>query len=287
MACNELSELAGSLSGGCVEDDFIERITQRTLPETAPVLLQYGMSAEENERLGLPCGGRLRVLVEPFPLGCPHTQDIPQLLAAIRERRCLLRSLDIHTGLSELSPQRQFSAPQLTDAHFRRSFGPRMQMLLIGAGHMSRVLAEMAMAMDYHVLVCDPRPHMREQWTLNGVTLLADMPDDAVRMYASDALSIVITLTHDPRFDDMALMEALTTDAFYIGALGSMRTTGKRLERLQDLGITPDQLQRLHAPVGLDIGSKTAMEIAISILAEITRERHASVNSPTANPSRP
>jgi xanthine dehydrogenase accessory factor len=129
--------------------------------------------------------------------------------------------------------------------------------------------------MDYDVLITDPRQTMLDQWAGPDVPLLGGMPDDVVRAEASDPHSIIITLTHDPRIDDMALMEALESDAWYIGALGSSRTTRKRLERLRILEISEANIERLHAPVGLSIGSKTPLEIAIAIMAQITQLRRA------------
>jgi len=270
LACNARGELAGSLSGGCIEEDFVARISEGALPLARPAVLEYGVSAEENERLGLPCGGRLRVLVEPIGPGSTAHSDVAAILASIAGRRCIQRRLELATGASALHPVDSFQSLRFSDEALVQSFGPRMQMLLVGAGQLSRVLAELALAMDYRVLVCDPRDQVRAQWDLDGVVLLGGMPDDAVREHANDAMSIVITLTHDPRVDDMALMEALTTDAWYVGALGSRRTTEKRLKRLRQLDLSDAQIARLHAPVGLDIGSKTPVEIAVAIMAEIT-----------------
>jgi xanthine dehydrogenase accessory factor len=164
-------------------------------------------------------------------------------------------------------------ALQLSDDEMVQTFGPRFLMLLIGAGQLSVSLAEIAQMLDYRVLVCDPRQQMVDHWPLPDVECVQMMPDDVVRERAGDPYSIIITLTHDPRIDDMALMEALTTDAFYVGALGSDRTTAKRLPRLKDLDLTEQQISRLHAPVGLKLGSKTPPEIAIAILAELTQTR--------------
>jgi xanthine dehydrogenase accessory factor len=127
--------------------------------------------------------------------------------------------------------------------------------------------------MDYEVLVTDPRHQILDQWAGPSVELIQGMPDDVVRQRASDPHSVIITLTHDPRIDDMALMEALTTEAWYVGALGSLRTTEKRLLRLRQLGLTEPQIARLHAPVGLPIGSKTPAEIAVAIMAQLTQLR--------------
>jgi xanthine dehydrogenase accessory factor len=145
-----------------------------------------------------------------------------------------------------------------------------MRMLLVGAGQLAHKLAELGLAMDYEVIVTDPREQMLRQWEGPAVDLVQGMPDDVIRARACDRHSVIITLTHDPRIDDMALMEALGTDAWYVGALGSQRTTRNRLERLRQLEIPEERIACLHAPVGLDIGSKTPIEIAVSIVAQLT-----------------
>jgi len=145
--------------------------------------------------------------------------------------------------------------------------------MLIGAGQVSLYLADMAQKLDYQVIVCDPRQEMLDQWHVDGVRLTNEMPDDAVRQFSQDNFSAIIALTHDPRIDDMGLMEALKTHAFFIGAMGSTRTSAKRRERLLQLDLTEAEINRLHAPVGLPIGSKTPAEIAIAILAQLTALR--------------
>lgn len=269
LACTASGEQIGSLSGGCVEDDLLAKIAGGDIAGGAPALIEYGVSAEENERLGLPCGGRLQVLVQRIDpeAGWEWLQGILQALA---QRRGVRRVLNLNTGVTELDRATRFQALQLNDTYLEQSFGPRMRMLLVGAGQLSQSLAELAQAMDYELIVTDPRPAMLQQWNGPDVELLPGMPDDVIRCSANDSHSVVITLTHDPRIDDMALMEALTTDAWYVGALGSRRTTVKRLQRLRQLGVSEQQVQRLHAPVGLDIGSKTPIEIAIAIMAQLT-----------------
>jgi xanthine dehydrogenase accessory factor len=269
FACNRRGETAGSLSGGCVEEDLVERLAAGEL--TGIRLLEYGVTAEENERLGLPCGGRLKVLLEPL-----HRDDLAHveaLLGAVAERRYVTRRVALADGRAELLPTEAY-APLVIDEHsLVQAFGPRYRMLLIGAGALSSTLSELASAMDYQVMVCDPRPDALAQWDGEAVRRINAMPDDAVRAFAVDPDSIVLTLTHDPRIDDMALMEALRHDCFYVGALGSVRTTEARLKRLRQLDLDETMLARLHAPVGLPIGSKTPMEIAIAILAELTKLR--------------
>ncbi len=271
FACNCFGETAGSLSGGCVEDDLVERLCAGEF--NLVQVIEYGVSAEENERLGLPCGGRLEILLEP--LRADDLAQLETLLHAANERRYLTRRVALADGGVELAETDGFAALEKTAEHISLTFGPRYRMLLIGAGALSETLSQLASAMDYQVLINDPRAEVLARWEGDAVERIGGMPDDAVRAWATDRDSIVLTLTHDPRIDDMALMEALEHDLYYIGALGSVRTTEKRIERLKALGLGDEQLARLHAPVGLPIGSKTPMEIAIAILAELTQLRRA------------
>ncbi len=264
-------EQTGSLSGGCVEEELLEQLRNGAIAADTPQLMEYGVTAEENERLGLPCGGRLEVLVQR--LTASDRQWLNQIAQAIEQRHCVEREVNLASGVTTVHAVSQFQPLTVSQQTLRQCFGPRMRMLLVGAGQLAHSLSELALAMDYEVMVTDPREAFLAQWQLPHVELLRGMPDDVVRERANDGHAIVITLTHDPRIDDMALMEALTGDAWYVGALGSARTTAKRLPRLQQLGISEAQLARLHAPVGLDIGSKTPIEIAVAIMAQITQLR--------------
>jgi xanthine dehydrogenase accessory factor len=153
--------------------------------------------------------------------------------------------------------------------------GPRWRLLLIGAGQLSHYLATMARALDYDVLVCEPRGEYAEGWSVPGARLLQAMPDDAVIELKPDAHTAVIALTHDPKLDDLALLEALRSQAFYVGAIGSRLNQAKRRARLAEhFGLTEAELGRLHGPVGLKYGARTPPEIAVAILAELTAVRY-------------
>jgi xanthine dehydrogenase accessory factor len=277
FACNAGGETVGSLSGGCVEEDLVARIVAGTADMQCTQVLEYGVSAEENERLGLPCGGKLEVLLEP--LDDSALAHIEELHAAVHNRSALCREVCVEDGSRSLHATDGYAPLQFVDGNVRHVFGPRYRLLLIGAGQLSQTISELAVAMDYQVYVCDPRRELLANWGGADVQLIGGMPDDAVRNYAADNDSIVLTLTHDPRIDDMALMEALQHDLFYIGALGSARTSAARRARLLQLDISEAELDRMHAPVGLPIGSKTPMEIAIAILAQLTQLRAARVTA--------
>ena len=271
LAMNSEGELAGSLSGGCIEDDLLQQIRCGELASDKPALKHFGVTAEENERLGLPCGGRLDVLVEPLTPG--HSGQVRTLLTTLAQRNCMRRRVDLDSGEWQLEDIASAVTLQLSADCLQQDFGPRLHLLLIGANELARCIAELATAMDYAVTVCDPREDRLTQWSMAGVSTLRTMPDDAVRECADDAHSLVITLTHDPRIDDMALMEALQSRACYVGALGSERTSAKRRQRLQQLDLSEAQIARLHAPVGLPIGSKSAMEIAVAVMAQLIQRR--------------
>ena len=266
-------EQVGTVSGGCVEEDLLERIGAGEFSGESPQLVDYGVSAQENERLGLPCGGKLVLLIEQLNTG--DADWIAATLTAIGQRQCVERHLHLDTSATQIKAVPHFTLLALSSNSLQHCFGPRMRMLLIGAGQLAQSLSELALAMDYEVIVSDPRQNMLDQWMGPQLELLQGMPDDIIRKHASDRHSVIITLTHDPRIDDMALMEALCTDAWYVGALGSPRTTQKRLQRLAQLDISAQQLARLHAPVGLAIGSKTPLEISVAVMAELTQLRRA------------
>ncbi|MBA54546.1 MAG: hypothetical protein CMK89_08840 [Pseudomonadales bacterium] len=278
MACNQSGQVVGSLSGGCVEDDLLEKL-QSGWFSRYPQLIEYGLSAEENARLGLPCGGYMTVLVEQ--MGHSDLKDLVKINTALGNRKCIERSLDLISGQRHLMPTEYFKPIAFNEHRFVQVYGPGYTLLLVGAGQIAGCLVQMANMMDYRVLVTDPRADKLDDFKNHILAPSSDcecinqMPDDVVREYANDPFSIVITLTHDPRIDDMALMEALAQDNFYVGSLGSVRTTENRIERLRQLQLEEAQIARLHAPVGLAIGSKTAPEIAVAILAELTQMRRA------------
>jgi xanthine dehydrogenase accessory factor len=188
----------------------------------------------------------------------------------LEQRQLAERRLDLDTGAVALVPVSAGSVLELRGRELVTQHGPRWRLLIIGAGQLSRFLAQIATAMDYHVTVCDPREEYRSGWTLPEVRLVHAMPDDLVQEMNLDSRSAVVALTHDPKLDDLAIMEALKSEAFYVGAIGSRLNNSKRRERLLQFDLSEAQLAKLHGPIGLYIGSKTPSEIAISILAEMT-----------------
>jgi xanthine dehydrogenase accessory factor len=262
--------VVGSVSGGCVEDDMIERVRTGELVQDKPAATQYGVSAEEAKRFGLPCGGTLELVLEPLTA---HS-GLDELLARVERHELVTRKLDMKTGAVTITSakwpdQLAFDGTTLVTVH-----GPRWRLLIIGAGQLSSYLAQMAQGLDYQVTICDPRVEYADTWDVPGAQLKRGMPDDVVTEMNLDGHSAVVTLTHDPKLDDMALLEALKSPAFYIGAIGSRKNNDARRQRLADFDLSQQEISRLHGPVGLKIGSKTPPEIAIAILAEMTAIRN-------------
>lgn len=272
--------VSGSVSGGCVEDDLIAR-TKASLNApaqeraTKPSMIAYGVSKEEAARFGLPCGGTLRLIQEPLE----STQWIAEVLQRTRQHQLVSRTLILSTGEVQLHEARRGQAMEFDGTKLTTLFGPRWRLLLIGAGQLSQAVANMAAALDFEVLVCDPREeyaHTLWDRPTPHVIRVEGMPDDAVRALKVDAHTAIVALTHDPKLDDMALLEALGSGAFYVGALGSRVNQAKRKQRLAEhFDLTQAQLNRLHGPVGLRIGARTPAEIAVSILAEIINVKNA------------
>ena len=262
--------VVGSVSGGCIEDDLIDRVRQRGIEQTKPEAVKYGISAEEAHRFGLPCGGTIQLVLEPLTM----SSGIAELCAAVESGRLVARTLDMATGDVHLEPAQATDGVLFDDARLLTIHGPRYRMLVIGAGQLSQYLCSIAVGLDYQVTVCDPREEYTEEWNVPGTTIVRTMPDDTVMDMKLDERCAVIALTHDPKLDDLALMEALKTRAFYVGALGSRRNNAARRERLKEFDLSEAELARLHGPVGIYIGSRTPPEIAVSILAEVTAAKN-------------
>jgi xanthine dehydrogenase accessory factor len=258
----------GSVSGGCIERDLIERV--RTARPALPQRLVYGGAPEENRRWRMPCGGQMELVLE----SAPSAAILDQLLAALHARQPISRRLDLTSGASSLFTPGTATRLICDEQQLVTLHGPQLRLLIIGAVQTARYLADMAATLDYSVLVCDPREEYRATWNVPGSELLTGMPDDVVTAAQPDAYTAIVALTHDPKLDDMALIEALRSPAFYVGALGSQRNNARRRERLALLDLAADHIARLRGPVGLPIGSHTPPEIAVAILADLIAVRN-------------
>ena len=266
LAVREDGHVVGSVSGGCIEDDIVERTRREGVRATKCEVVTYGITADEAHRFGLPCGGTIQLVLEPLS----RESGIRALLREVETGHLVARKLDLASGFATLHPAQASEGLAFDGKVLRTIHGPRYRMLVIGASHLSRYLAEMAVGLGYDVTICDPREEYTESWDLPGVRLVRTMPDDTVQAMRLDERSAVVALTHDPKLDDLALMEALKSRAFYVGAIGSRANNEKRRERLREFDLSDAEIARLHGPIGLYIGSRTPPEIAISILAEIT-----------------
>ena len=296
MALCDSGSVVGSVSGGCIEDDLIDRFTKAyanaarvgssdistsrgtasadlsQIPSGPPQHVKYGITADEAHRFGLPCGGTLELLLE-FD---PAPTQLEELVQRLEKGELVQRVTVLATGESHLQASTSPQDLQIDAEKLVNTFGPEYRMLLIGAGQMTEYLATMAIFNGFAVTVCDPREEYRGAWSVAGVALHSDMPDDVVRAFAPDRRSCVIALTHDPKLDDLALLEALESDAFYIGAIGSRRNNTARHQRMKEhFEQTDESLARLRGPIGIYIGSKTPAEIAVSIMAEVLAVKNA------------
>jgi len=281
MVIRDDGQVAGSMSGGCIEDDLIGRVGRGELALRKPEVTTYGETAEEVRRFGLPCGGTVQIVLEP--LG-PQSQ-LRELLVAIEAHQRVQRWLDMQTGLVRLVPATDGDRVAFNGTTLGTVHGPRLRLLIIGGGQLSRYLASIAVMLDYLVTVCEPRTEYHEGWdAMAGVTLSTVMPDDLVLAMNLDHNSAVVAVTHDPKLDDLALIEALRTPAFYVGALGSLKNNAKRRERLLEFDVSKEEANRLHGPVGLNLGALTPPEIALSIVAEMTALRRGmDLSGPLSN----
>ena len=320
LAVRDDGMVSGSVSGGCIEDDLIARTKadfKKEISKTAkndylseneektpsntplagvfttstaidniakPAMIAYGVTKDEAARFGLPCGGTLRLVQEPVH----DVTWIEQVLQRTTAHQLVARTLSLSTGLVTLADAKRDQAMAFDGLTLTTLFGPKWRLLLIGAGQLSQAVAQMAALLDFEVLVCDPREEYAFDPSLVGATRIAGMPDDVVRELVPDAHTAIVALTHDSKLDDMALMEALQSDAFYVGALGSKRNQATRKERMiEHFGMMPEQLARLHGPVGLNINAKTPAEIAVSIVAQIIAVKNTLLSATTPTEKSP
>ncbi|MDM0113560.1 XdhC family protein [Variovorax sp. J22R133] len=271
MALADDGAVIGSVSGGCIEDDLIARYSRahgaaQDMPSGKPVLVKYGITADEAHRFGLPCGGTLELLIE-FD---PEPESLKTLVAALEEGRLMQRTVSLADGSVKLAESKAPAELTVNEVELVNTFGPEYRMLLIGAGQLAEYLATMARFSGFAVTLCDPRAEYHTTWSIPGIALSTEMPDDAVKAFKPDRRTCVVALTHDPKLDDLALLEALESEAFYVGAIGSRRNADARRARMiEHFDQTAESLSRLRGPIGIYVGSKTPPEIAVSVMAEI------------------
>ncbi|WP_166219812.1 XdhC family protein [Pseudomonas atagonensis] len=274
LAVNEGGQWIGSLSGGCVEEDFLERVAEGAFLDAVNVV-RYGEGDDPRSRVSLPCGGILDVLVEKFDADCDVQAHLRELESALLGQRRLIREVDLVSGARALFADREQGARIEREIdRVRIRVGAAQRLLLAGYSSVAQACAEFAVGLGFEVILCDPRDEVLEGVVLNGVEIRRQLPSVFIADGGCHRDTAVVALTHDPRIDDLAMMEAVRTEAFYIGVMGSQQTSQKRFERLRRIGgLGEGELTRIHAPIGLNLGSKTPAEIALAVLADILRIR--------------
>jgi xanthine dehydrogenase accessory factor len=277
MVVSGEGEMEGSVSGGCVEGAVVVEAME-LVGSGAAKLLEFGVSDDEAFAVGLACGGRIRVLVEPVGGALP-VEVLEELVAARTARRPVAYVADLEGEARRLDGQEAWSERFRMDRSgveedgrtFVHVHNPPLRMVIVGAVHIAQALVPMARIAGYDVTVIDPRPAFGAAARFPGVEIVEEWPDEALGELDLDPRTAVVTLTHDPKLDDPAIRAALGSDVFYLGCLGSTRTHAKRVARLEEAGFSADDIARIHAPVGLDIGARGPSEIAVSVLAEVTQ----------------
>lgn len=268
--------VAGSLSGGCVEEDFVAALARGEFRATT-TLRRYGESPEERERFALPCKGILEVLVEcraPTPEWIAHLEALE---AALQGQQRVIRHVELEGGALHLLPRSHGDGASVrcSPAAVRVAVGPVLRLLLAGFSPVAESCAEFGRALGYEVIFCDPRRSLLEAVATPGVRLQTELASQFIARGGCHAATAVLAMTHDPRLDDLAMIEAVRTPAFYIGVMGSRRTSDARATRLlRSGGLSEAQLARISMPIGLDLGSKAPAEIALAVLADVMRVYH-------------
>ena len=274
--------IIGSLSGGCIEQELISQLADNNFEDHQyPKVIRYGESAEQQARLALPCGGHLDILLERLSTkDIVHFQSLEKALSC---RQWISRNINLTTSnhsVENSSSSTISIVNEICDHDIQRlpntiihALKPHDKLLLVGAGEVARCLAEICKNLEFEVSLCDFRDEFLQGWQVEGVQVIKTMPDDLISEAFHDNHCAIVALAHDPRLDDMAMMEALKTDAFYVGAMGSLITSNKRRERLLELDLNAQQIEKLHAPIGIDIHSRTPYEIAVSIAAHLISVR--------------
>ncbi|MDU4254804.1 XdhC family protein [Pseudomonas sp.] len=274
LAVNASGQWVGSLSGGCVEDDFLERVAEGEFNEPV-VVVRYGDGTDTRTNIRLPCGGILDVLVENLAPDCDVQAHLRELESALLGQRRLLREVSLVDGSRHLRDDHEHGPRvERDEARVLLRVGAAQRLLLAGYSSVAHFCAEFGKGLGFEVILCDPREEALDGVVLDGIEIRRELPSVFIANGGCHADTAVVALTHDPKIDDLAMLEAVRTEAFYIGVMGSRTTSEKRRERLHRIGgLNEAELARIHAPIGLNLGSKTPAEIALAVLADILRTR--------------
>ena len=265
MVLSESGRFAGSVSGGCIEEELLARVR-----EDFPAGFE-SIEYNSDTTRSLPCGGRLLLTLEPLA----SIPELPAMMAALRAGAAIVRRLDLTHRSVAWANADNHTRTRLEDQVLNVVYEPAWQLIVVGAGELASWVCRFANLLDYAVAVCEPRPEYREAWVLSELPVAGDYPDDFIGARTCDARTAIVALTHDPKVDDLAMLEGLRTQAFYIGALGSGRTTAKRATRLiEHFGMSQADVQRIRGPIGIDLQTRKPQEIALAVMTDITAARN-------------
>ena len=271
MAIDENGEIIGSVSGGCIEGAVISEGI-KSINDGKSRIKDYGITNNMAWEVGLACGGELKILIQPLDL---EDKIVYSIVDKIKKREIVKLRIDCSTGSRKIDStiDNQISHFDKSKNEFIHVIDPKPRLFIIGAVHIAQALVSLANIADYETILIDPRDHFATKDRFPKCTIINEWPDEALSRFLLDKSSHLVTLTHDPKIDDLALISCMKKNIGYIGSLGSKKTHSKRCERLLEKGFNKIQLSKIHAPIGLDIKAKTPAEIATSILAEIINHR--------------
>jgi len=265
MVLSEVGRFEGSVSGGCIEEELIERIRAQ-FPDRIE-MLEYSSGTSRS----LPCGGRLLLTIEPLN----SRSSLPGLITALRSGQRVVRSIDVEGQSTRWVLAEEDQATAFVDGILNVVYEPAWRLVVVGAGELASWVCRLGGLLEYSIDVCDPREEYRDAWSLAEYTVSGEFPDDHIAQISCDGQTAIVALTHDPKVDDLAMLEALGTPAFYIGALGSSRTTKRRAERLAEhFDVSQDEIARIRGPIGIDLNTRKPQEIALAVMADITATRN-------------
>ena len=271
MAIDENGEIIGSVSGGCIEGAVISEGIN-SIKDGKSRIKDYGISNDMAWEVGLACGGELKVLIQPLNL---EDEIVYYIVNSIKKREVVKIRIDCSNGnrIVDNTIDNQISHFDKEKNEFIHIIDPKPRLFIIGAVHIAQALVSLANVADYEIILIDPRDHFATKSRFPNCKIINEWPDEALSKFNLDKSSHLVTLTHDPKIDDLALIFCMKKNIGYIGSLGSKKTHNKRCERLLEKGFNESELSKIHAPIGLDIKAKTPAEIAASILAEIIKYR--------------
>jgi xanthine dehydrogenase accessory factor len=278
MVATADNRFCGSLSGGCVEEDFLQRIAQGEYQQASQIV-RYGEGGLE-PGIALPCGGVLDILVEYLPATAGNVAYLEKMGDALSGHFALQKCLTLPDPCChlEVTDFADITQVERNGQHVTLHIAAAPRLLIAGLSSVALYCADFASSLGFEVLVCENRPEALENFAdllKPEITLIKQFPANYLEQNSCHANTAIVALTHDPRMDDLTMMEAVNTPAFYIGAMGSQKNSARRLERLHNLAeLSPEELQRIHAPIGLPLGSKTPAEIALAVMADIVKRKN-------------